>query len=176
MPAGATTNRPLRMRPTVSGNPNSPQFLPSGFAGPVWVEPPRTRLVAVWTRSATARRSLAAWFREQVCESATGRNALRKPRDTTRTAHASRGLAWEDRPVPEPVGPLTRHPLKRWVTTAANGDEVGRIVGPPEGSRKDVVGMLSRVVAAHTGLAGDYLSGDTLPICIPVGHTSKLSP
>jgi hypothetical protein len=34
-----------------------------------------------------------------------------------------------------------------------------------------MVGMLSPSVAAHTGLAGDYLSGDALPICIPVGHT-----
>jgi hypothetical protein len=47
---------------------------------------------------------------------------------------------------------------------AANGNEVGRVVGPPEGSREDVVGMLSRLVAAHTDLAGDFLSGDALPI------------
>jgi hypothetical protein len=67
---------------------------------------------------------LATWFREQLCESATGRNAPRKPRDATHTSHASRGLAREDRTVPEPVGPLTRHPLKRWVATAADGNEV----------------------------------------------------
>jgi hypothetical protein len=117
-----------------------------------------------------SRRSLAARFREQVREGAAGRHALREPRDTTRTSHASRGLAGEDRPVPEPVGPLTRHPLKRWVATAANGNEVGRIVGPREGSRKNVVGMLSRAIAAHTDPAGDDLGGDALPICIPVGH------
>jgi len=33
-----------------------------------------------------------------------------------------------------------------------------------------MVGMLSRSIAAHTDLAGDYLGGDALPICIPVGH------
>jgi hypothetical protein len=127
-------------------------------------------IVPLRTRSAIARRSLAAWFGEQVRESATGRNAPRKPWDTTRTSDASRGLAREDRTVPEPVGPLTRHPLKRRVATAANGNEVGRIVGPSEASRKNVVGMFSRPFAAHTGLAGDDLSGDALPICIPVGH------
>jgi hypothetical protein len=120
-----------------------------------------------------ARRSLAAWFGEQVRESAAGRNAPRKPRDTTRTSDASRGLARKDRTVPEPVGPLTRHPLKRRVATAANGNEVGRIVRPSEASRKNVVGMLSRPVAEHTGLAGDYLGGDALPICIPVGHVPR---
>jgi hypothetical protein len=45
------------------------------------------------------------------------------------------------------------------------------MVGPPEAARKDMVGMLSRSVAAHTGLSGDYLYGDALPMCIPVGHT-----
>jgi hypothetical protein len=120
-----------------------------------------------------ARPLLAAWFGEQVRESASGRNPPRKPWDTTRTVDASRGPAREDRTVPQPVGALTRHPLKRRVATAANGNEVGRIVGPSEASRKNVVGMLSRPVAAHTGLAGDYLSGDALPLCIPVGHTPK---
>jgi hypothetical protein len=114
--------------------------------------------------------SLAAWFREQVREGAARRYAPHEFRDTTRTSHASRRLAGEDWPVPEPVGALTRHPLKRWVATAANGNEVGRVVGPPEGSRKDVVCMLSRLVAAHADLADDFLSGDALPICIPVGH------
>jgi hypothetical protein len=116
---------------------------------------------------------LATWYREQVCETGTGRDGPRKARDPTRTLHAARGLAAEDRPVPEPVGPLTRHPLKRGVATAANGNEVGRIVGPPEGSRKDVMSMLSRSIAAHTDLAGDYLGGDALPICIPVGHMRR---
>jgi hypothetical protein len=129
------------------------------------------RPVEAATRSVTSRHSLAAWFREQVREGAAGRHAPHESWDTTRTSHASRGLAGEDWPVPKPVGPLTRHPLKRWVATAANGNEVARVVGPPEGSRKDVVGMLSRLVAAHTDLAGDFLGGDALPICIPVGHT-----
>ena len=65
---------------------------------------------------------------------------------------------------------MTSHPLERGVAAAANGSEVGRIVGPPEGSRQNMVGMLSRSIAAHTDLAGDYLGGDALPICIPVGH------
>ena len=71
-----------------------------------------------------SRHSLAAWFREQVREGAAGRYAPHESRDTTRTSHASRGLAREDGTVPEPVGPLARHPLERWVATAADGNEV----------------------------------------------------
>ena len=56
------------------------------------------------------------------------------------------------------------------MAAAADRDKVGRIVGPTERSREDVVCVLGRAVTAHAGLAAHQLGREALPIGIPIGH------